>query len=458
MNSEVLSRELPGPTGFRMFSTFASFLRGDLLKPFVGLFERYGPLFRMRLPLGHDLVMLAHPDAFEHVLRSPRENYRKGSMYDGARLLLGNGLVTSEGERWRRQRSLANLVFPPARLEPYLNVMAQCTLKLIASWTPQAGRVRIDVRTAMTRVTMAIVGRTLFGLDLAEQSKRASRGFGAAPAAIGRRGPAGLRVPLWVPTPGNLRLRSALRELDKTAYNIIRRFRAGQADNADETLLGAYMAARDSETSDSMSDGQLRDDVVTLYSAGHETTASLLTRALYWLGRRPEIAERVAAEIDGHIIHDSPSLDDLNTQQCTGRFVSEVLRLYPPAWTIPRNAIAEDVVLGYRIPAGAIVMLSPYLAHRWGEAWPDRLRFDPDRFTGGAVKDPYAFAYFPFCLPPRICIGMQFVLVGARFVLALILRRFRVGPSNGPVVGCVAVGTLRPDGNIRIDLVSRGQR
>jgi cytochrome P450 len=447
------TRELPGPAGSRLIETVASLLRGDLLKPFVGLFERYGPLFQIHLPLGHDVVMLAHPDAVEQVLRSRQENYCKGSAYDGARLLLGNGLVTSEGALWRRQRALANPAFRPAKLEQYLSTMGACTRALIASWNPQVGP--IHAQAEMTRLALAIAGRTLFGLDLSAQSELASRSFGAALAAIGRRGPANLQIPLWVPTPGNLRLRRALRELDVLVYDIIRRFRAGQAENADQTLLGAYMDARDPNTGEAMSDRQLRDEVVTLYLAGHETTASLLTWALYWLARRPDIAERVTAEIDHHIVNDNPCSDDLKALEYTARFVNEVLRLYPPAWTIARNAIAEDVILGYRIPAGAIVMLSPYLAHRWEEIWADPLRFDPDRFTPEAIKGRHPFAYFPFSLGPRICIGMQFSLLEARLVLSLILRRFNVEPLLGPEIGCVAAGTLRPDQTIRIRLIRR---
>jgi len=448
------TRALPGPAGWRLIETFASLLQGDLLKPFVRLFERYGPLFRIPLPLGQDLVMLAHPDAVEQVLRSRQENYRKGSVYDGARLLLGNGLVTSEGDYWRRQRSLANPAFRPARIEQYLETMGACTREVISSWPPQAGP-RIDAQAEMTRLTLAIAGRTLFGLDLSEQSERASRGFDTALAAIGRRGPANLQVPLWVPTPGNLRFRRALRELDTIVYDIIRRLHAGQAENADQTLLGAYMAARDPESGEGMSDRQLRDEVVTLFLAGHETTASLLTWVLYWLARRPDIAERVTVEIDRHILNDNPCSGDLKALEYTARFVHEVLRLYPPAWTIARNAVSEDVILGYRIPAGAIVMLSPYLAHRWEEIWPDPLRFNPDRFTPEAVKGRHPFAYFPFSLGPRICIGMQFSLLEARLVLALILRRFNVEPLDEPEIACVAAGTLRPDQTIWIRLARR---
>jgi len=427
-----------------------------LLKPFVSLFDEFGPLFRIPLPLGYELIMLAHPDAVEQVLRSRQENYQKGSVYDGARLLLGNGLVTSEGALWRRQRALANPAFRPAKLEQYLSTMRACTLDLIASWSPGVDPFPIDAQAEMTRLTLAIAGRTLFGLDLNTQSEHASRSFGAALAAIGRRGPANLQVPLWMPTPGNLRLRRSLRELDALVYDIIRLFRAGQSEAADRTLLDAYVNARDPESGEAMSDRQLRDEVVTLYLAGHETTASLLTWALYWLARRPDIAERVTAEIDAHAVSDQPSSDDLKGLQYTSSFINEVLRLSPPAWTIARNAIAEDVILGYRIPAGAIVMLSPYLAHRWSEIWPDPLRFDPDRFAPAAVKGRHPFAYFPFSLGPRICIGMQFSLLEARLVLALILRRFRVRPLNEPEIGCIAAGTLRPARHIRIDLIQRG--
>ena len=456
-SSSTAVRELPGPSGWSLVGTFAQLLRRDLLKPFGNLFEKYGPLFRIPLPLGHNLVVIAHPDAVELVLRSRQENYPKGSVYDGARLLLGSGLVTNEGESWRYQRALASPAFRPAKLEQYLTTMGVCTRERVVSWMSRGVRVRIDAHAEMTRLTMAIATQTLFGLDISEQSERAGWVFDTALAAIGRRGPAGLQVPLLLPTPGNVRFRRALRESDSIVYDIVRRFRSGQAEHPEQTLLGAYLAARDPETGERMSDRQLRDEIVTLYLAGHETTASLLTWALYWLARRPDIADRVTSEVDGFIGDDSPKSGDLKALQYTGRFVSEVLRLYPPAWTIARNAVAEDVVLGYRIPAGAIVMLSPYLAHRWEAVWPDPLRFDPDRFTPDAVKERHPFAYFPFSLGSRICIGMQFSLLEARLVLALILRQFRAQPVDGREIGCVAAGTLRPQQGILIDLIPRRQ-
>jgi cytochrome P450 len=156
-----------------------------------------------------------------------------------------------------------------------------------------------------------------------------------------------------------------------------------------------------------------------------------LTWALYWLARRPDIAERATAKIARHIVNDNPCSDELKGLEYTARFVHEVLRLYPPAWTIARIAVAEDVILGYRIPAGAIVMLSSYPAHRWEEIWADPLRFDPDRFTREAIKGRHPFAYFTFSLGPRVCVGMQFSLLEARLAFSSILRRFTAEPLTG---------------------------
>ena len=449
------TRKLPGPRGKPLIGTIGLFLGNDLLKPFTQLVADYGPLFQVRLPLGHRLVMIAHPDAVEQVMRSGRDNYVKGSVYDGTRLLLGQGLVTSEGDLWRRQRQLANPAFRPAKLAQYLAVMADCMARSIPEWLAASRAGPIDIQRAMSRLTLAIVGRTLFGLDLSAQSERAAAAFGAALGAIGRRGPGSLQIPLWLPTRANRRFRRTLRELDAMVYEVIRRFRAGQAENADQTLLGAYLESRDPVTGEGMADRQLRDEVITLYLAGHETTASLLSWALYRLSRHPEIQARVMAEIDALLTDEQPSMEQLKALQYTSQVIHEVLRLYPPAWTVARNALADDVIMRYHLPGGAIVMISPYFAHRLEEFWPDPLRFDPERFTPDAVAARHPFAYFPFSLGPRSCIGMQFSLYEARLVLGMLLRRFEVHTVGGSDIGTRAEGTLRPDGALKVLLKPR---
>ncbi len=448
-------RDPPGPRGIPLVGTVTPFLTRDLLKPFGQLILRYGPIFQVRLPFGHRLVMLAHPDAVEHVLRSGRDNYIKGSVYDGSRILLGQGLVTSEGALWRRQRELANPAFRPLKLQQYLTVMADCTAQLITRWHAADDSTSLDVQREMTRLTLAIVGRTLFGLDLSQQSERAAAAFSMALAAIGRRGPANLQLPLWLPTPGNLRFRRILNELDALVYEVIERFRAGQAEDAERTLLGAYLESRDAATGVGMDDRQLRDEVITLYLAGHETTSSLLSRALYLLSRHPDIKARVTTEVDAVLTDKMPSMEQLKALQYTTQVIYEVLRLYPPAWTIARNALADDEVMGYRVPRDAMVMISPYFAHRLEEFWPEPLDFNPDRFTPDNVAARHAFAYFPFSLGPRICIGMQFSLYEARLVLGMLLKRFHVQSAGGREVGSCAAGTLRPDGKLEVRISSR---
>jgi cytochrome P450 len=260
---------------------------------------------------------------------------------------------------------------------------------------------------------------------------------------------------LWLPTPGNLRFRRTLKELDELVYEVIERFRAGKAENAGNTLLGAYMQSRDPDSGRGMDDRQLRDEVITLYLAGHETTASLLGWTLYLLSRYPNIQTRVRREIDTVLGNQRPSMEKLKGLAYTSQVINEVLRLYPPAWTIARNALADDEIMGYHIPRGAIVMVSPYFAHRLEAVWPDPGRFDPDRFAPEAVAARHPFAYFPFSLGPRICIGMQFSLYEARLVLGILLRDFELVSTGGPLVGVCAAGTLRPDRALRVRLAQR---
>lgn len=448
-------KELPGPRGLPLVGTIHPFLGEDFLAPLLRLFERYGPLFRLRLPLGMRLVVLAHPEAVERVLRTRRDNYVKGSVYDGARILLGDGLVTSEGPLWQRQRNLARPAFTTPALQGYLEAMAESTGEALDRWASREPGAPLDAQGEMSRLTMDITGRTLFGMDISDQSGHASAAFTAALKAIGKRGPSDLQLPLWVPTPGNLRFRGTLRELDALVYAIIERFHTLPAEQVEHTLLGAYMGSRDPETGEAMSDRQLRDEVITLYLAGHETTASLLAWSLYCLSRNPQASARVVAEIDATLGGEVPDLAQLKALRYTEQFIDEVLRLYPPAWTIARNAMEADEVMGYGVPRGSMVMLPIYMTHRMRAFWPDPEVFDPERFSPSAAKDRHPFAWLPFSLGPRMCIGMHFALYEAKMVLGLLLRRFSVRLAVDQDIGCRAQGTLRPARPIRVFLTPR---
>ena len=336
-------------------------------------------------------VVLAHPEAVERVLRGNLDNYIKGTVYDGARLLLGDGLVTAEGHAWERQRALAQPAFKSAQLAVYLRTMAECTEDQLREWRKLPAGESIDLVEAATRLTLAIAGRTLFGLDLSGHSNVAGKAFRDGLRGIGSRGPGGLAVPLWLPTPVNLRFRRALVTLDTLVYDIIRRFRDGEAGRSGETLLGMLMAARDPESGQGMSDRQLRDEIVTLYLAGHETTANMLIWTFYLLSRSPDVRDRLEQELDT-LPEGPPTMAALKGLDYAPMVLSEALRLYPPAWTIARNVINDDVICGYRVPGGSFVLLSPYITQRMEEFWPDPERFDPQRFTPANVRGRHRFA------------------------------------------------------------------
>jgi len=429
------------------------FIRHGILGAFDSLAKRYGPCYQLPLPLGNTAVVLAHPEGVERVLRSNLENYKKGSIYDGARLLLGEGLVTAEGRAWERQRALAQPAFKSDQLAVYLRTMTECTEELLCEWRKFPAGKRIDLTEAVTRLTLAIAGRTLFGLDLSGHSNRAGKAFRDGLRGIGSRGPGGLAVPLWLPTPVNVRFRRALVTLDKLVYDIIRRFRAGEADCTGDTLLGMLMSARDPETGEGMSDRQLRDEIVTLYLAGHETTANMLIWTFYLLSRSPDVCDQLEQELDT-LPEGAPSIAVLKGLEYAPMVLSETLRLYPPAWTIARNVIEDDDVCGYRVPGGSFVLLSPYLTQRLEEFWPDPGRFDPQRFSAANVRGRHRFAWFPFSAGPRVCIGKQFAMLEGKVILAQVMREFRVQVDSG-VLGYKAEGTLHPDRPVSMRLVRR---
>jgi cytochrome P450 len=439
----VSPQPLPGPRGLPLIGHVTPFIRHGILGAFDSLARRYGPCYRLPLPFGNTAVVLAHPDGVERVLRSNRDNYIKGAVYDGTRLLLGEGLVTAEGHAWERQRATMQPAFSSTRLAAYLQTMTGCIDELLVQWRKIPAGQHIDLSAEMTRLTLDIAGRTLFGLDMSGHSSRAGKAFRDGLRGIGSRGPGGLAVPLWLPTPVNIRFRRALVTLDGLVYDIIRRFRAGEAVNPENTLLGILMSARNPDTGEGLSDRQLRDELVTLFLAGHETTASMLVWTFYLLSRSLDVRGRLEQELD--TLHDGPpSLSTLKKLEYAPMVLSEALRLYPPAWTIARNVINDDEVCGYRVPGGSFVLLSPFITQRLEEFWPDPERFDPQRFTAANVRGRHRFAWFPFSAGPRVCIGKQFAMLEGQLILAQVMREFRVN-VDGKTLGFKAEGTLHPD-------------
>lgn len=446
------ARELPGPRGLPVVGSMLAFMRGGVFHTFDELFREYGDIARLRLPGGQSVVAAAHPAAVERVLREHRDNYFKGPTYDPLRLFSGENLVTAEGAAWAWRRRLAQPAFSRESVAGFLPAMDRCVGEMLGRWSRELADGRVfDLQSEMIRLTMRIVGATLFGVELGARADATSAAFDDALAEIHGRG-ATLTLPLAVPTPGNLRLRRAISTLRREVDAIIADARARRGERA-SSLLDALLDARDPESGRALTAEQLRDEVIVLHLAGHETTATLLTWTFWALTGQREAAAWMAEEA-ASIGAEAPGLEALHRLAYTRAVIHEVLRLHPPAWMVPRTVRDEDAILGYRIPAGAHLMLSIYHVHRHPDFWEAPLEFRPERFLGEA-SERHKYAYLPFSLGPRTCIGNVFSLYESSLVLARILQRFRVEVEPGFRVTTAASTVLRPGTGLRVRLAPR---
>ena len=444
----------PGPFGLKASAT----MRGAQARPletFVTLRETYGDVVRTGLggPLTYYLVF--NPAGAEHVLAHHHKNYRKGAVNAQFRVLDGEGLVTSEGDFWVRQRRLAQPAFHRQRLEGLGAIMASAAVGLAARWELAAHESRVfDVEPELMRVTLEVAGRTLFGVDLSEEARHLSPAVDVARDYITWRM---FRpyLPSWLPTPRHQAFLKARKTLDEVVYGIIRDRRRTGADPGD--LLSMLMAARDEETGEGMTDLQLRDEVMTLLMAGHESTAVALTWAVYLLASHSEVQVRIQEEVTEVLGSRTVTSGDLPRLPYTRAVFEETLRLYPPAWALSRQAIQEDEICGYRIPAGGYVTLSPYVTQRHPDLWPDPNRFDPTRFLGEPPANRPRYAYFPFGGGPRKCIGLQFALMEAQIMLATLIQRFELHLASPEFPGTEALLSLRPKQGVLVRLRERKQ-
>jgi cytochrome P450 len=440
-------QEFPGPTYLTPFSA-ARAMRRDPLSFVTELARDYGDLSAVRMgPLR--AYMFFHPDAVKHVLQEHHTNYVKGPIIGRVKVLIGEGLFTSEGTFWRRQRRLAQPAFHRERIAGFVETFVRCTADRLAPWEARvASGAPFDVAADMSALTLTIVGRALFDRDLSGEAAAAGQALAVALECAAERSLTYVPFPLVVPTRRNREFVRARRVLDRLVYEIIDvRRRCGDARG---DLLGMLMAARDDETGERMTTRQLRDEVMTFLLAGHETTAVALTWTWYLLSQHPEIAARVHAEVTQVLGQRAPTLADLPALPLARMVVEEAMRLYPPVWGIGRQALGADTIAGRPVPKGAIISLSPWVTHRHPAFWDEPDRFDPERFTSERVRARHKFAYFPFSGGPRLCIGETFALVEAQIVVAMVMQRYRLDVVPGTVVAPEPHLTLRPRGGLPV--------
>lgn len=431
---------IPGPQPLEVLRALPRFQR-DPLTFFADLFTQYGDV--VRLPAGAlSGLLVNHPSAARHVLQDNHRNYTKNTIqYNTLALVTGRGLLTTDGDSWLAHRRLMQPAFHRQRLLALGAAMTRAAERLAERWAAMPAPARVDVDAAMMQAALEVVGETLFSVDLSQAAPDMVRDTLTALDYIIYRAQNPLALPPAFPTPRNRQFKAALARLDAHLLQVIRARRAHPNPPAD--LLQMLLEARDADSQHGMTDAQIRDEVMTLVVAGHETVASALTWTWHLLGQHPAAVTALRAELRAVLGGRVPTVTDLPNLPYTRQVFDEALRLYPPAWLLTRQAVQEDVLTvdgrAYPVPAGSLVILSPYTLHRRADLWPEPEAFRPERFA----HDPPRWGYLPFGGGPHLCIGNHFALMEGALMLATLAQRFDLRPTPHPVT-VEALVTLRP--------------
>jgi cytochrome P450 len=397
------------------------------------------------------VYLLNHPDYIRDVLVTNNRNFVKSRGLEMAKKFLGEGLLTSEGEFHRRQRRLAQPAFHRQRINAYATVMTDYCAQTRSRWQP--GKT-LDISQEMMRLTLAIVGKTLFDANVETEAREIGKALTDVMQLFDRiTSPfAGLLEKL--PLPSNIRWLRAKQRLDATIYRIIDERRRSGEDRGD--LLSMLLLAQDEEGDGTgMTNQQLRDEAMTLFVAGHETTANALTWTWYLLSQHPEVEAKLHHEIDAMLDGKLPTAEDVVRLAYTEMVFAESMRLYPPAWVLGRRVLSDYRVGDYVIPSGSIILMSQWVMHHDPRFYPEPFRFDPERWTPEARESRPKFAYFPFGGGPRVCIGEQFAWMEGVLLIATIAQKWKMRLAPDQRVETKPMITLRPKHGMRMILQSK---
>jgi len=404
-----------------------------------------GDVSYMRL-FGQPAYLLNHPDLAREMLVTANSKFIKGRALQRAKMLLGEGLLTSEGERHLRQRRMIQPAFHRQRIAGYAGAMAAEGERICGEWNDGE---ELDIDREMMRLTLRIVGRTLFSVDVDGDAEEVGAALTDLIESFDF-----LLIPFSeylekLPIPQARRCRRAVSTLDKVIYGIIEERRRSGTDEGD--LLSMLLLARDEEDGGAMNDRQVRDEALTLFLAGHETTANALTFTWYLLSQNPEAEAMLHAELDSVLGGRVPSFGDLARLRFTEAVLAESMRLYPPVWAIGRLSIEEHEFGGYNVPKGSLVLISPYVMHRDPRHWDRPDEFLPDRWEQQSIKEAgQKFIYLPFSRGVRSCIGEGFAWTEGILMLASIARKWRFRLDPAQKIGLNPVMTLRPKFGMRM--------
>ena len=443
----------PGPQGYPLVGALP-LVRKDPLQFLVQAARQYGDVVCLGGFGSQKFFLVNHPDDVEYVCKTNYKNYTKGANFQLIKSFAGEGLFLSEGEFWRSQRKLIQPAFHIPRLAALAASITGSTESALGRWASYAhGSQAFDAERELMHLSLEISVRTLFGSDVAEDAETVRQSVSAAFEILHHRVWSLANLPLWMPTPSNRRFQRAVAGMDEVVYRIIRNRRKSGVEGSD--VLSMLLSVRDAETGEGMPDRQIRDEVVTMLVAGHESTAITLAWTLALLSRHPGIERRVVAELDEVLGGRTPTFTDLPSLQYLSMVIKESMRLYPAFWMFTRTPIEDDVIGGHAIPAGSVLMFSSYVTHRRADFWPNPEAVDPDRFTPERSAERPAFAYFPFGGGARQCIGNRLAEFQIQLMLATLLQRYSLHLVPGRKLEPEATLSLRPKGGLWMTLHER---
>ena len=431
-------------------------LRAHPLHYIQDAIDQYSDIVQFRLG-GLNAFLINHPSYIQQVLQEKNQNYSKDTFqYNALSAVTGKGLLTSDGAEWLEHRRLMQPAFHRQQIYSFGPSITEATQKMLRGWDRMAASGEIiDIDQAMLRLALEILGKALLGKDLSDGATELTTSVLTVLDHIVSQVKSPPSIPAFIPTPANRRYQTAMRSLDRAVFEIIRDHQA-EPTMAPDDLLSRLIRAGEGRDRPILNPRQLRDEVITMLIAGHETVASALTWTCYLLSQNPQAEECVWKELKRVLGGRSPSVDDLPALDYTRRVFDEALRLYPPAWLITRKCIRKDEIGGYRIPAGSLVVIGVSAMHHHPGFWPEPDAFDPDRFTPERSAQRPNFAYLPFGGGPRLCIGKPFALTEAPLILAAIYQRYRLELAAKSPVEVMPLVTLRPRGGMLMKVIPAG--
>jgi len=438
----IAPRIPPAPPRISWLGGHLGGYRTGRLDFFVQMARAWGDMVKVRF--GHRRIYLVnHPDYIEEILVTKNSNFIKHFALRLNPRVLGKGLLTSEGDFWLRQRRLVQPAFARSRIAVYAPAMVAAAQRLIADWQPGERR---DILVEMMRLTLEIAAKTLFDAEVGGETQAVVEAMHFLQENFLRRFHSLLPPPLWLPTPTNFRLRRAIRSLDDILFGFIRQRRVQNVDKGD--LLSILLHARDEDDGSRMTDLQVRDEAMTLFLAGHETTALTLSWTWYLLARHPQAEETLVAEWRTLLGGRAPTVDDWPKLRFTEKVILEAMRLYPPAYVVGREALADCTIGGYHVPRQTTLLMPQWAVQRDPRFYTEPDEFRPERWTDEFHKKLPKFAYFPFGGGPRLCIGNTFAMMEMALVLATIGQRYHFALQPGIEVTPHPTFTLRPSPGI----------